>query len=207
MAWARHGSVAAVVEDHGVPHPQRVPQGWEHLAPRGVGREKAAASRQPCREHARLGIRPAPNLVPGGLLETPCLASAGWLSPPFPHSTKPHCPLGGLLAAPSLFCSLNVPLFLSLWERSRAGPSPPSSSPSPAAHHCGIRPRRAHFRLPSCLHQAASVPLRAAPCNARLGWGGCDPPGSASSWSRGGPATLPKHNNRNTLLGLGGGWG
>lgn len=119
---------------------------------------------------ARLGIHPAPNLVPGGLLETPTWPLLGGCPLPLP-STKTQCPLGGLPAASSLFCSLDMPVLPSLWERSSAGLSPPSSSPSPTAHHRGIRPHRAHFHLPSCLRQAASVPLRATPCDAWLGWG------------------------------------
>ena len=135
--------------------------------PRGVGRERTAASRQPCHEHAGLGIRPAPNLVPGSLLETPCPASAGWLSPSSPRHKTPvspwrspssvlpillarctHAPLAlgekQGRAVPSL--QLPVPCCPSLWHQAM---SRPFSSP--------ILPS------PGCVCPALSRPMRRMP--------------------------------------------
>lgn len=124
----------------------------------------------------------------GGLAGDPLPAPARWMSPPSPQHKTPVSPWWSPRSIlPIMFA--HCALWSLLRERSRAGLSSPRSSPSPAAHHCGIRPPCAHFHLPPRHHRAASALLQ-PPCMTQ------------GLRILAGPAPLPTQNTMNTLLRL-----
>lgn len=129
--------------------------------PRGVGREWAAASGQPC---CTPGNTSSPKPGTGGLAGDPCLASAGWLSPPSPQHKNSMSPWRSPSSVLPILLARHARAPLALGEEQlRAVPSlqlPFPYCPSPW-HQATSRPFSSPI-LPSprCVCPALSHPLR-----------------------------------------------